>query len=169
MTLMAYLSSQASALQVLVYKTPNKIWIRRCQKYSLQKFWIMKNHWILDYSIFVGSFNLGSFVLMAKIGFLFFIVWAWSRVQFVDNAKYSLSSPQSQTNQSKTTILLLMKLGNELTFFNSVSLHARLSRHYQGWSCKKIKMKIIEENCIERAQRKKVSINSRLKVIYIRG
>ena len=71
-------------------------------------------------------------------------------------------SKPNKFNQSKTTILLLMKLGDELIFVDRVSLHAKLNSHYKGWSYRKIKTKIIEDNCIERTQGKKVSINSRL-------
>ena len=50
-------------------------------------------------------------------------------------------------NSFKTTILLLMKLGDKPIFFNGISLHTRLNSHYEGWSykTKKKKMKIIEQ------------------------
>ena len=54
-----------------------------------------------------------------------------------------------------------------LAFWNWVSLHARLNSHYETYSYEKKKknMNIIQESCIERTQRKKLSINSRLKDI----
>ena len=51
-------------------------------------------------------------------------------------------------------------------FFKLVSLHARLSSHYDVWSYKKKKkIKIIEESCLERTQGKNVPINSKIKAI----
>ena len=88
----------------------------------------------LDYSIFVGSFNFSSFVLIPKI------VCRQCKVFSLKPIK------PNKLNQSKTTILLLMKLGDEPIFLNWVSLHARLKSHHEGWRYKKKKkVKIIQE------------------------
>ena len=94
------------------------------------------------WSIFVGSFNLGYFVLMAKTGSGFFIVWVCIRVQFIDNAKYSLSIPEIQTNLINPKLLFCCSwsLVTSQFFFNWVdSLHARLNSHYERWNTRKRK------------------------------
>ena len=78
-----------------------------------------------------------------------FLVWVWIRVQFVDNARYSLSSQQSQINLINPKLLLCYSwsLVEGQFFFNWVSLHTGLKSHYEGWSYKKQKtIKIIDEN-----------------------
>ena len=55
---------------------------------------------------FCRFFQPWFFVLMAKIGSGFFIVGVWTRVQFLDNAKYSLSSQQNQINSINPKLLL---------------------------------------------------------------
>ena len=74
----------------------------------------------LDHSVFVGFLNLGCFVLMAKIGSGFFYSLSVDPGSVCRRYKvFSLKPAKpNKFNQSKTTVLLLIKLGDEPSFFN---------------------------------------------------
>ena len=64
-------------------------------------------------------------------------------------------------------------MSNQAHFFNWDSLHARLNRHYNAWSCKKKKHKKIttyrKSIYKEPTVKKKMFVNSRLKATKIIG
>ena len=90
--------SNRSVTGLWYLKTPNKIWIKRFQKYSSPEFWIMK--------VVTGLFSFCRFCQfwifcsedLQKLGLASLRVWNWIRFQFVDDVRYSLSSPQNQIN-----------------------------------------------------------------------
>ena len=96
MTLMEYLTSQTGALQVLVYKNFEQIWVKRFQKYSLREFCIMKVPSVLFSFYRFCRFWIfcSEYLKMQGVGSL--RAWVWIRVQFIDDVRYTLSSPQSQ-------------------------------------------------------------------------
>ena len=124
---------------------------------QLKKIICKRSHWcythlplfayVYIFMVLTGLFNLCVFfVLMAKIGLGIF--YSLSVDPGLDCRRYKVfplkPTKTDKFNQSKTTIPLLMKCGDEPIFF-WLSYHARLNSHYEGWSYKKTKkMKIIE-------------------------
>ena len=131
---------------------------------QLKKFICERSHWydtplplfayLRIFMVLTGLFNFCRFFQPRffcsdnkNMVWVFFIVWVWIWLQFVDDAKYSLSSQQNQINLINPKLLFCCSWSLVTSqFFNWVSLHARLKSHYEGWSYKKKKkMKIIEE------------------------
>ena len=82
----------------------------------------------------------------------FLIVWI--QIQFVDDTKYSLSSPRSQINLINQKLLSCC---SRATFFIKF-FHARLNNYYEEWSYKEKEKMILQRKTVQKKLKEKRSL-----------